>query len=304
MRGSPKASSPERLRRAVPVVLLAASLVVLTVSTRSLAGLPERVGVTVFGFFQKGFSAVGDFVSDTIASIAELKRLRKDYDELTEKLEAYTNMERGNAELREENERLKAQLGFSERLSYERVPARIVAKDPENLYATIVIDKGVAEGVRKNMPVIAFQDGVEGLVGRVLEVGMGSSIVVPVYDSSSYVAARLAASRYEGLAKGQGSADSPLVMKYVKKRAKDEAQFGDLVVTTGYESIYPPDVTLGRVKKLRILDYQTSVEIEVEPALDFSRLEYVLVVRPSAPAPAADGEAPAPGGLPAQGAKP
>lgn len=301
MPGSPKASSPERLRRAVPVVLLAASLVVLTVSTRSLAGLPERVGVTVLGFFQKGFSAVGGFVSDTIASIAELKRLREDYDELSEKLEAYTNMERGNAELREENERLKAQLGFSERLAYERVPARVVAKDPENLYATIVIDKGVEEGVRKNMPVIAFQDGVEGLVGRVLEVGRGSSIVVPVYDASSYVAARLAASRYEGLATGQGSADAPLVMKYVKKRAKDEAQFGDLVVTTGYESIYPPDVTLGRVKKLRVLDYQTSVEIEVEPVLDFSRLEYVFVVRPSEPPQAAEAAPPV---APAQGAKP
>ncbi len=302
MAASPKAPNPDRIKRAVPVVLLAASLLAVTVSTRSLAGLPERVGLTVFGFFQKGFSAVGDFVADTVASIAELKRLREDYDELAAKLERYTNLERGAADLRQENQRLKEQLGFAERLAYERVPARIVAKDPENLYATFVIDKGVAEGVRKNMPVLAFQDGVEGLVGRVLEVGRGSSVVVPLYDASSYVAARLATSRHEGLLTGQGKADDALVMKYVKKRAKDEAQFGDMVVTTGFESVYPPDVAIGRVKKLRVLDYQTSVEIEVEPILDFSRIEYVFVVRPIPPEapvdPAAPAAASAQGGTP------
>ncbi|MBL8967799.1 MAG: rod shape-determining protein MreC [Spirochaetaceae bacterium] len=293
MAASPKAPNPDRIKRAVPVVLLAASLLAVTVSTRSLAGLPERVGLTLFGFFQKGFSAVGDFVADTVASIAELRRLREDYDELAAKLERYTNLERGAAELRQENLRLKEQLGFAERLAYERVPARIVAKDPENLYATFVIDKGVAEGVRKNMPVLAFQDGVEGLVGRVLEVGRGSSVVVPLYDASSYVAARLATSRHEGLLTGQGKADDALVMKYVKKRAKDEAQFGDMVVTTGFESVYPPDIAIGRVKKLRVLDYQTSVEIEVEPILDFSRIEYVFVVRPIPPEAPVDPAAPA-----------
>lgn len=301
MAASPKAPNPDRIKRAVPVVLLAASLLAVTVSTRSLAGLPERVGLTVFGFFQKGFSAIGDFVADSIASIAELRRLREDYDELAAKLERYTNLERGAAELRQENQRLKEQLGFAERLAYERVPARIVAKDPENLYATFIIDKGVAEGVRKNMPVLAFQDGVEGLVGRVLEVGRGSSVVVPLYDASSYVAARLATSRHEGLLTGLGKADDALVMKYVKKRAKDEAQFGDMVVTTGFESVYPPDVAIGRVKKLRVLDYQTSVEIEVEPILDFSRIEYVFVIRPIPPEAPVDPAAPtaaAPGGTP------
>ncbi len=283
MPGYPKARDPDRIRRLVPIVLLAASLVTLTVSTRSLVGMPERVGLTVLGFFQKGFSAIGDFVAETVASIAELRRLRADYDELARKLEAYTNLERGAAELRAENERLKVQLGFSQSLPYERIPARIVAKDPENLYATFMIDKGVEAGIRKNMPVIAFQDGIEGLVGRVLEVGRGSSVVVPLYDASSYVASRLASSRYEGLVTGQGRADAPLLLRHVKKRAKDETQFGDLVVTTGFESLYPADIAVGRVKKLKVLEYETSVEMELEPVLDFSRLEYVFAIRSIAP---------------------
>lgn len=266
--------------RAVAPILLAASLLCLTISTRSLEGVPESVGLTVFGFFQRGFSGIGSFVSDTVTSIAELQRLRENYHELSAKLERYTNMERGIADLRDENKRLKEQLGFSQEISYQRIAARIVAKDPENLYSTITIDKGIGEGIRKNMPVIAFQDGIEGLVGRVVEVGRGTSKIVPLYDTKSFVAARFSGgSRTEGLVGGQGSTDDPLVMRFVKKRAKDEIQFGDLVVTTGFESVYPTEVAVGRVKKVRVLDYQTSIDVELEPVLDFSRIEYVFVVR-------------------------
>jgi rod shape-determining protein MreC len=279
--------SRERRKKAVPIVLLLASLLTLTISTRSLEGLPKRFGLSFLGFFQRGFSAVGDFVSNTASAASELRALRKDYDALQKKLESYTNLERGNAELIEENARLKAQLGFSAQIGYERIPATIVAKDPENNYATLVINKGIEDGVRKNMPVVAFQNGVQGLVGRVLEVGHGTSIVVPLYDASSYIASRLASSRYEGLVSGQGGRDDPLVMKFVKKRAKDEIQYGDLVVTSGYESIYPPDIAVARVSKVKALDYQTSLDVELEPVLDFSKLEYVFVIKANALLPAA-----------------
>ncbi len=270
-----------RGRRAVAPILLAASLLCLTVSTRSLEGVPESLGLTILGFFQRGFFAVGQFASDTIASISELRRLRENYEELSAKLERYTNMERGLADLREENKRLKDQLGFSQDIGYQRIAARIVAKDPENLYSTITIDKGFNDGIRKNMPVIAFQEGLEGLVGRIIEVGAGTSKIVPIYDAKSFVASRFSGgSRTEGLVGGQGSPDDPLLMRFVKKRAKDEVQFGDLVVTTGFESLYPPEVAVGRVKKIRVLDYQTSLDVELDPVLDFARIEYVFVIKP------------------------
>ena len=210
-----------------------------------------------------------------------MRKLRINYHELTKKLERYTNIERGLADLREENRRLKEQLGFSNDMVYQRIAARIIAKDPDNLYSTLTIDKGINEGIRKNMSVIAFQDGLEGLVGRVVEVGRGTSKIVPLYDMKSYIAARLASgTRTEGLVGGQGSPNDPLIMRFVKKRTKDEVLFGDLVVTTGYESIYPSEVVIGRVKKVRVLEYQTSIDIELDSILDFSRIEYVFVVRP------------------------
>lgn len=262
------------------LVQVFACLVMLLISTNSISGVPEQIGMTVISFVQRGFDAVGDFFANTANALRELRELRMRYNDLAGKMEQYKNLERGYIELKQENERLKEQLGFDTTSGYVKTAASIIAKDPENLYTTFVIDKGAVDGLRKNLPVIAYQNGIEGLVGRILEVGRSSSIVVPVYDGNSFIASRLDRTRYDGLLTGTGSDNDPLMLRYVKKRAKDEIQFGDLVVTAGYQSLYPKDIAIGRVGKIFTTDYQASLDIEVESVLDFGRLEYVFVIQP------------------------
>ncbi len=271
-----------RRRNLVFILALGASLLILLISTNSLAGVPQRVGLSILSFFQKGFDAVGNFASGTLTSVSELRDLRARYRELVGRMEEYQNLERSLTDLKRENERLRSQLGYLDEARYRAASARIIAKDPGNLYSTFVIDKGMRDGLRKNLPVVAYQDGSEGLVGRVLEVGKASSIISPIFDSSAHISARLDRTRYEGLVSGGGSPDVPLTMRYIKKRAKDEIQYGDLVVTSGFQSLYPRDVIIGRVTRILSADYQTSLDIDVEPVLDFARLEYVFVVFPEA----------------------
>ena len=122
--------------------------------------VPRASAYTILGFFQRGFFAVGQFASDTVASISELRRLRENYEELSAKLDR----KHGARTRRPPRGEQEAQ-GPARFLAGYRVPAqlaaRIVAKDPENLYSTITIDKGFKDGIRKNMPVIAFQEGLE-----------------------------------------------------------------------------------------------------------------------------------------------
>lgn len=270
----------EATRRAMgSALLLAVPLITLIVSTRSLAGVPERVGLSVLSFFQRGFSSVSSFASDTVNSVATLRELQARHKELLARVEALSIVERSYSEIKRENDRLKEQLGYLTESRFRSISARIIARDPENVYSTIVVDKGIAHGIVKNQAVIAFQDGVEGLVGRVVEVSRASCLVSPIYDSGAYAAVRLERSRYEGLAVGSGSADEPMLVKYVKKRAKDEIQYGDLVVTSGLKSLYPAGISVGRVKGVRDLEYLTSLELDVEPVIDFGRLEYVFVLQ-------------------------
>jgi rod shape-determining protein MreC len=198
---------------------------------------------------------------------------------MQERLNQYRRMERNIVELKMENQQLRKQLGFSQKIGYKHIPAEIIGKDPGNYFNTIMINKGKRDGVKENMPVIAFQEGFQGLIGKVVAVGLCCSEVLPIFDQSCYVAARLQSSRYEGLVSGKTGSASRIIMRYVKKRARSDIKYGDLIITSGMNSIYPKGIYIGRVREIGGKEYETTLELEIEPIIDFSRLEYVFVLQ-------------------------
>jgi rod shape-determining protein MreC len=145
------------------------------------------------------------------------------------------------------------------------------------------------------MAVIAFQDGVQALAGKVVQAGQFESLVMPVYDSSSFVPVRFASSRYEGLVEGQGKIEYPLLMRLISKRARDDVHFGDMVITSGigggHGTIYPVGINIGRVSRILYKEDETSMEVELETVLDFSRLEHVFVIDAASPDTEISGDA-------------
>ena len=67
-------------------------------------------------------------------------------------------------------------------------------------------------------------------------------------------------------------------MKYIRKRVLDELHYGDIVVTSGENNNYMRDIPIGTISKITVLDYNSSLDIEIVPIIDFSRLENVVVV--------------------------
>ncbi|MFW5776958.1 MAG: rod shape-determining protein MreC [Spirochaetota bacterium] len=262
------------------VVLVAVCLVSLGVSTESMSLRPKEVGQSFVAVFQQAGAAVGRFFADTVTSIRELSALREQYDELVADLREYETVADDIELLRAENERLREALEFEERLPLENIPSRVIAKEPGSFFSGLTINKGRAAGVERYMPVIANQDGVQGLVGRVEEVGLTTSVVMPVFDRNSYVAARLMRSRHEGLVAGEGAAASAgrLTMLYVAKSARAEISVEDMVITSGMRSIFPEGIRIGTVQSIQGRPYETSLHITLEPMVDFSRLEYVFVL--------------------------
>jgi rod shape-determining protein MreC len=252
----------------------------LLFSTRSFIVDFRDAGFSVFSGLRVGIHAVSSYVVRTFDSIQELAQLRRDYVELTEKMERYEIFERSAAEIRQENYRLREQLGFSVSLRYKHIVAEITGRDPDNLYQAFSVNKGKKHGIEPNMSVIAYQDGVESLVGIVIQAGLFESLVMPIYNEKAYVSARFAKSRYEGIVEGQGSLDLPLRMRSITKRARTAIQEGDAIITSGLGGIYPEGITIGRVSRLYFEEYLTSMEIEMSPTVDFSRLEYVFIVAP------------------------
>jgi rod shape-determining protein MreC len=250
----------------------------LLFSTRSFVVDFRDTGLTLFSGIRGAIHGASSFVSRTVLSIQELAVLRREYMELADRMTRYEQLERSAAEIRRENTRLREQLDFSQTLRYRYLAAEIIGRDPDNLFSAFIINKGKQQGIQSNMPVIAYQNGVQALVGKIVQTGQFESLVMPLYDASSFVSARFSQSRYEGIVEGQGNPDTSLIMRFIQKRARDEIAFGDMIITSGMGGIYPPGLTIGRVSRVRYQEYETSMEVELEPAIDFSRLEYIFAI--------------------------
>jgi rod shape-determining protein MreC len=268
------------------VVLSLVSFSILLFSTRSFVVDFRDMGLSVFSGFRGGIHEASSLVSNTVLSIRELATLRREYAELADRMTRYEQLERSSAEIRQENNRLREQLGFSETLRYRHIPAELIGRDPDNLFSAFVINKGKRDGLANNMPVIAYQNGVQALVGKVVQTAQFESLVMPLYDVSSFAASRLSESRYEGIVEGQGSPDLPLLMRFIRKRARDEINFGEVIVTSGMGGVYPEGIAIGRVSNILYQEYETSMEVELDTAVDFSRLEYVFVINAESIEPA------------------
>ena len=261
-------------------ILLLFSSLLLWSSTGEFVLNFKEIGFSIVSGIEKPFFYLHSFFKNTASSIAELSSLKVKYEELAQKLNKYEILETSTLEIQKENKELRELLGFSQNIRTHNIVAEIIALDPHNLYYGIVINKGLKQGVRKNMPVIAFQNGNMALVGKITSVGKSSSVVLPLYDDRCYIAAKMEGAKYRGVVGGQGSDSLPLVMRYVKKRVKEEIKVGEKVLTSGLDdmSIFPKNIPIGYISKIKMHDYETSLELSVEPIINFSILEYVFVL--------------------------
>lgn len=265
------------------ILLLIISSVLLTFSGGRFIVDFKSVGFSVAAGTENAVHSVSAFVTDTVSAVRELAELRSKYLVLTEKLKDYELLQRSNADIRRENRELKELLGFADTVAYKNIPAQIIGFDPDNLYSGIIINRGTKHGIRKNMPVLAFQGSNVGLVGKIVQTGRNSSMVIPIYDYQCYVAASVQTTKHRGLLNGQGSAALPLIMRYVQKRAKDEIAIGDRILASGENNLFPKDSPIGVVTGIKVHDYETYLELTVQPIIDFSRLDYVFVLDLSSP---------------------
>lgn len=262
------------------IILLMLSSVSLAFKSGSFVINLKNVGFSILSSIEKGVSFCVNGVTNTVNSVGELRKLKKEYDELVIKLEKFEQMQRSNVDIRKENERLKEQLDFVSSIEEKNIPAQIISRDLDNNYSYLTINKGSINGIKKNMPVVAFQNGNQGLVGKIVQVGTFTSQVIPIYNINNMVSTRIQNTRDLGLVSGLGSQDQPLILQYIRKRVLPELNYGDIIVTSGENDNYKRDIPVGTISKIETISYNSSLYIEILPIIDFSRLENVVVINP------------------------
>jgi rod shape-determining protein MreC len=148
--------------------------------------------------------------------------------------------------------------------------AAVIGRDPSPFIHYVIINRGSNDGIRRGMPVVTNQ----GLVGRVDAVIGGAARVELITDSSSVVSVFLQNANTDAVMKGSVSGDLNLEM--LSQDAK--IQTGDVVLTSGLGGEYPPDLLVGQVSNVRKRESDLFQEASVQPVVDFTRLEIVLVI--------------------------
>ena len=173
-------------------------------------------------------------------------------------------------------DRMRALLDLRPHLPWKTTGAEVVAGSLSPDFRAITIDKGLADGVARDMPVITS----DGVLGRIAQPARDTSTVQLLIDRSAAAAVRTERARAEGIALGNG--DGTLRLEYLSATA-DVAE-GDTVLTAGIDGIYPPGLGVGRVERIERAG-RAYRQVVIRPYADFSRLESVLVL--VAPAPVA-----------------
>ena len=174
------------------------------------------------------------------------------------------------AEVEETDKRLADLLSFRSALEGDTVAAQIIGRDPLPWFGTVAINKGEADGVRKNMAVLS----PFGVVGQTMTTGAHSARVLLLTDHNSGIDAVVQRSRARGIV--AGALDGGCVMKYVKR--EEDVEVGDRIVTSGLDGIFPRGVIIGEVTHVTRGNRGLLQVADVKPVTPLDRIEEVLVV--------------------------
>lgn len=274
--------SRARSTRLLVVTLVSASLITITLDYRQgETGPLAAAGDTALALIaplQEAVSKVTDPIGNFFSTLVRLPSIRREKEEAESRVAALQReLGEKTADERRLNE-LEALLGLQESFGprIETTAAQVIANDVSNFEWTVTIDRGSADGIQEEMPVVA----AAGLVGHIVRVTSGASVVQLIIDPESFVAGRLDGSGESGLLEGGGGGD----LRMSEVDPETIVMPDERVVTAGYrfggiaESLYPPNVLVGTVSRVVSDDDALEKFVTVRPAVDFSTLSVVLVV--------------------------
>jgi rod shape-determining protein MreC len=261
------------------IFLLALSLISANLHSRDNMSFVESLVVGITAPVQKVVWGVIDGIGSIwrgyfylVGLEKENRALKKELHELRLQMNRYREADLAN-------QRLRALLNFKKSIATPLLPAQLVAFDPSGWFQTILIDKGRSDGVVQDMAVVS----AEGLVGRVIGVSNHHAKVLLILDGNSAVDAYIQRSRARGVLVGLGR--ELCLLKYVQRN--EDVQVGDKVISSGMGGVFPRGLLVGTVQEVVRGSSGLFQRVEVEPAVNFSRLEEVMVViQPPAEEPA------------------
>lgn len=270
-----------RFRAAVALVVFSLiCLISLFFQASAFTLSVEGVGSAIMMPFQKGYHGAQKGVHMLWAGFTELGKVREELDQTRTKLRQLEGTADELSQIISENRHLRELLAMQPKVGFDSIPAVIISKDPDNWYRTILVNRGADDGVKVNMPVIAYNGDVKAVVGKVCDVRGSVSRILPVISDDMKMGVMLQESHYPGLSVGYSSNSVFCRVDYISRSA--QIKEGDVVVTSGQGGIFPPGLLVGNVQKLLTSKTSSFQQILVRPVINYDLVEQVYIIKKEA----------------------
>ena len=255
----------------VCIIMMVLSFLV-EIPINSVHGLVGRAIIP----FQKGISSTSFWIKDTATQLENIQELINENENLQEQVDLLKNenilLQQEKFELNNLRTLYKLDQEYSE---YEKVGARIIAKDPGNWFHSFLIDKGMEDGLEIDMNVIAGS----GLVGRITDVGPTWSRVESIIDDNSNLSGSVLSTADNLIVSGDLILMNEGNIRFSQLLDSNNAvSLGDKIVTSSISSKYLPGILIGYITLIDVDSNNLTKSGTLTTAVDFEHLDEVLII--------------------------
>jgi len=264
------------------IMLIATTVILVLIvvsgasSKRRKASVAEEVVGGVIAPVQDGVSSVSGSTKGFFNYLRNMKGYEEENQKLRDRVAQLEDKLRKTESLKNENERLRGLLELKQaETEYNTVAADVIAFGADNFSRNYTINKGLKDGITENCAVIT----ANGLVGYVFEVGRNWSKVCAITNPDISVSASVMRVGNTAIVQGDLSLmeKGMCKMAYVSKEAGLEV--GDFVETSGAGGIIPAGIYIGKIQEIKDDVTGVSQEAIINPGVDFSDIDEVLVIK-------------------------
>ena len=273
--------SSRKLVIVVICLIVSFGLMSLSVAIRDKRNTPplvQQFGNDIVGFADRIVAAPMNGIHHGFVSTKNLLNTYQENQRLKSKVDQLTQTQVKNQVLSRENKQLKRQLNVGNTLTgYEKINAAVITRTPSSWASQVIINKGQASGIKKDMPVIAGP----GLIGTVAEVNKTNSKVVLMSntaENSNRFAIQVLGDNSKvvnGIITSYDSAANRIIMGNITSNAK--LSVGNRVTTSGLGGVIPKGIYVGTVSKVTQDDYGLAKKVYIKPAANLNDIEVVSV---------------------------
>ncbi len=258
------------------LTILCTGLMLMTFSTNIFnKPLNAFVGYVIVPF-QQGINNVGNWLFTRSEELVQIRTLLDENEALKQQVAELTventQLQQDKYELNTLRELFELDSEYDE---YEKVGARIIARDSGNWYHSFTLDKGSEDGLMVDMNVIA--DG--GLVGRIVSVGPNWAKVTAIISDNSNVSGEVLSTGDKLIVSGDLETMQDGLIRFSQLLDSANAvSDGDKIVTSNISDKYLPGILIGYTKDITLDSNKLTKSGFVTPAVDFEHLDEVLVI--------------------------